>query len=67
MLRYGSQIGDSLAIHDDIVTGQLLGKHEPDLMKEKEQLAEEKRLLKQDLAGSFSKRDTDQLIELEKN
>ncbi|KON69486.1 DNA helicase [Peribacillus butanolivorans] len=66
VLRYGSQIGDSLAIHDDIVTGQLLGKHEPDLMKEKEQLAEEKRLLKQDLAGSFSKRDTDQLIELEK-
>ncbi|MDG4849426.1 AAA domain-containing protein [Peribacillus frigoritolerans] len=66
VLRYGSQIGESLAIHDDIVTGQLLGKHEPTLIKEKEELGEEKRLLKYDLAGSFSKRDTDQLIEIEK-
>lgn len=66
VLRYGSQFGESLAIHEDIVTGQLLGKHEPELMVEKEQLAEEKRLLKNDLAGSFSIRDTDQLLELEK-
>ncbi|MGE7603604.1 AAA domain-containing protein [Peribacillus sp. NPDC097675] len=66
VLRYGSQSGESLAIHEDIVTGQLLGKHEPELLAEKEQLAEEKRLLKHDLAGSFSKRDSNHLLELEK-
>ncbi|MFD9627144.1 AAA domain-containing protein [Peribacillus muralis] len=66
VLRYGSQIGETLSSHEDIVTGQLLGKHEPLLVQEKEQLSEEKRLLKYDLAGSFSRRDTDQLLELEK-
>lgn len=66
VLRYGAQFGESLAIHEDIVTGQLLGKREPELLAEKDQLAEEKRLLKHDLAGSFSKRDTDHLLELEK-
>ncbi|MFJ7638088.1 AAA domain-containing protein [Peribacillus sp. NPDC097225] len=66
VLRYGSQVGESLAVHEDIVTGQLLGKHEPDLLADKEKLVGEKRLLKQDLAGSFSKRDTDELLELEK-
>lgn len=66
VLRYGSQIGETLASHGDIVTGQLLGKHEPLLVQEKEQLSEEKRLLKYDLADSFSRRDTDQLLELEK-
>ncbi|MGE7878940.1 AAA domain-containing protein [Peribacillus muralis] len=66
VLRYGSRIGETLAIHEDIVTGTLLGKHEPLLVQEKEELAEQKRLLKHDLAGSFSKRDTDQLLELEK-
>lgn len=66
VLRYGTQIGESLMKHEDIVSGQLLQKKEPSLLKEKEQLIEEKRLLKQDLAGSFSVRDSEQLIELEK-
>lgn len=66
ILRYGSQTGDSLASHPDIISSQLLEKHEPDLVEDKEKLTEEKRLLKQDLSGSFSKRDTDRLIELEK-
>ncbi|WP_028391319.1 AAA domain-containing protein [Bacillus cihuensis] len=66
ILRYGSHTGESLANHLDIISSQLLEKFEPDLVEDKQKLTEEKRLLKQDLSGSFSKRDTDRLIELEK-
>ena len=66
VLRYGSQVGESLNRHQDIVSGQLIEKHEPSLFKEKEQLAEEKRLLKQDLVQSFSVRDSEQLMAVEK-
>lgn len=66
ILRYGSQVGESLTLHKDIVSSQLIEKHEPQLIKEKEQVVEEKHLIKQDLAGSFSVRDSEQLIEIEK-
>lgn len=66
VLRYGSQVGESLNMHQDIISGQLIEKQEPDLYKEKEELAAEKRLLKKDLVESFSNRDSEQLIEVEK-
>ena len=66
MLRYGSQIGESLTSHTDIVSNQLIEEHEPSLMKEKVELVEEKRLLKRDLADSFSVRDSEQLMDVEK-
>lgn len=66
VLRYGSQVGESLNVHPDIISGQLIEKQEPILFKEKEELAAEKRLLKRDLVDSFSNRDSEQLIEVEK-
>ncbi len=66
VLRYGSQIGESLTSHTDIVSNQLIEEHEPSLMKEKVELVEEKRLLKRDLADSFSVRDSEQLMDVEK-
>ncbi len=66
MLRYGSQIGESLHKHQDIVSTQLIEKHEPSLCKEKEELVEKKRLVKQDLVQSFSIRDSEQLVDIEK-
>ena len=66
VLRYGSQVGESLNMHQDIISGQLIEKQEPSLFKEKEELAAEKRLLKRDLVESFSNRDSEQLIEVEK-
>lgn len=66
ILRYGSQTGERLLLHGDILSNQLLEKQDPKLVKEKEQLAEEKKLLKQDLFKSFSKRDSNQLLDIEK-
>ncbi|MFJ7726366.1 AAA domain-containing protein [Neobacillus sp. NPDC097160] len=65
VLRYGFNTGGLLAAHEAITTTQLLQKHDPHLADDKEKLLEERRHLKQDLARSFSKRDTDQLLELE--
>ena len=66
VLRYGSQIGESLDRHTNIISSQLIEKHEPSLMKEKVELVEEKRLLKRDLVDSFSVRDSEQLMDVEK-
>lgn len=66
VLRYGSQVGESLNRHLDIISGQLIEKHEPNLFKEKEELVAEKRLLKRDLVESFSVRDSEQLMDVEK-
>ncbi|OLO25363.1 DNA helicase [Alkalihalophilus pseudofirmus] len=65
ILRYGTQVGELLQIHDALTTSQLLEKREPDLAAERESLLTERRGLKQDLARSFSKRDTDHLLEIE--
>ncbi|WP_216828549.1 DEAD/DEAH box helicase [Alkalihalobacterium elongatum] len=65
LLRYGSQAGELLQLHEAITTSQLLDRREPHLAEEREALLSERRGLKQDLARSFSKRDTDQLLELE--
>lgn len=65
VLRYGFNSGDLLVNHEDITTSQLIEKQDPYLAEDKNKLMEEKRNLKQDLAQSFSKRDTDHLLELE--
>ena len=66
IIRYGSHVGERMMVHEGITTSQLLKNREPSLFDNKEELTEEKRLLKQDLAQSFSKRDSDQLLQLEK-
>jgi hypothetical protein len=65
ILRYGSQASSTLLEHTSITTFQLLQTFHPDLAKNKEQITEERRLVKHDLASSFSKRDSDLLLELE--
>jgi hypothetical protein len=64
ILRYGSQSTSQL---DDssITSFQLLQSLHPDLAEKRESLMEERRLLKKDLAYSFSKRDSENLLELE--
>ncbi|EKN65435.1 putative DNA helicase [Neobacillus bataviensis LMG 21833] len=65
VLRYGSNTGEQLANHEAITTTQLLQRQDPHLAEDKEKLIVERHHLKQDLARSFSKRDTDHLLELE--
>jgi hypothetical protein len=65
VLRYGFHTGEGLASHESLTTSQLLQKQDPHLAEEKDKLIEERRKLKQDLAHSFSKRDSNQLLELE--
>jgi len=66
ILRYGSNTSDKLANLGGITTMQLLEKQEPMLAENRNYLIEERRLLKQDLTRSFSKRDSDHLLEIEK-
>ncbi|GLB60769.1 AAA domain-containing protein [Cytobacillus sp. NCCP-133] len=65
-LRYGSQIGPALIDHQSLTADFLLQKDHSNLSEKKAALFEERRLLKKDLSRSFSKRDSDQLIEIEK-
>jgi hypothetical protein len=65
VLRYGANVGEALASHKAITTSQLIQKQDPELAENKELLIEERRKLKQDLAHSFSKRDSNHLLELE--
>ncbi|WP_462412869.1 DEAD/DEAH box helicase [Neobacillus sp. Marseille-QA0830] len=65
VLRYGGNRGVMLGAHHEITTNLLIEKQDPLLAKDRERLFEERHSLKQDLAQSFSKRDSDQLLELE--
>lgn len=65
VLRYGGNIGEMLSHHEEITTNQLIENRDPLLAKDREKLVEERYHLKQDLANSFSKRDSDNLLELE--
>ncbi|WP_040208917.1 AAA domain-containing protein [Neobacillus jeddahensis] len=65
VLRYGFHTGEQLANLEAVTTSQLLERQDPHLAEDKEKLIEERRNLKQDLAHSFSKRDTNQLLEVE--
>lgn len=64
VLRYGT--GSKQVIEKPVTTQKLLETREPKLAKEKESITEEKRLLKHDLANSFSKRDSESLLAMEK-
>lgn len=64
VLRYGNT-GEALSAHSGITTGKLIEKQDPLLAKDRDRLVEERRHLKQDLAHSFSKRDSDHLLEIE--
>lgn len=65
LLRYGSQMKENPFLNKPLSTAQLIEKRHPDLSDKKKNLLEERRLIKQDLSRSFSKRDSDQLLELE--
>ncbi|WP_458413345.1 AAA domain-containing protein [Schinkia sp. CFF1] len=65
ILRYGGNIGESLSAHQEITTNLLIEKQDPRLAMDRAKLFEERHHLKQDLAYSFSKRDSDSLLELE--
>jgi hypothetical protein len=66
VLRYGYNTGVAEDSKEALTTSQLLKKQEHSLVEDKEALVEERKNLKQDLARSFSKRDSNQLLELEK-
>ncbi|WP_148629765.1 DEAD/DEAH box helicase [Bacillus sp. E214] len=66
ILRYGSQTGEGLLMHGDILPAKLLESHDGHLVKERDSINEEKKLLKKDLSLSFSVRDSEQLLDLEK-
>lgn len=65
VLRYGGNISEILLGHQEITTNMMLEKQDPLLAQDRERLVEERRHLKVDLAKSFSKRDSDHLLELE--
>ena len=65
VLRYGGNPGETLAAHQEITTNLLIEQQDPHLAHDRERLVEERRALKQGLAESFSKRDSDHLLELE--
>lgn len=65
LLRYGSQVGEVLASFEGITTAQLIGQKDPMLAQERIELTEERKGLKVDLSKSFSRRDTNQLLEIE--
>ncbi|MBY0147928.1 AAA domain-containing protein [Neobacillus niacini] len=66
VLRYGYNTGVAEDSQEVLTTSQLLKKQEHSLVEDKDALMEERKNLKQDLARSFSKRDSNQLLELEK-
>lgn len=65
ILRYGANTGEALTSHSDITSSQLIEKMDPLLSNERETLFLERRNLKQDLYRSFSKRDSNELLEIE--
>ncbi|WP_160722868.1 AAA domain-containing protein [Bacillus sp. USDA818B3_A] len=65
VLRYGFGAGEMAEDREAITTSKLLQKQDPALAEEKDILLSERKNLKQDIARSFSKRDTNQLLELE--
>ena len=65
IIRYGTSTRLE-KVHADIATSPLIEKHDPKLAESRNLLVKERQLLKQDLVKSFSVRDTDTLLELEK-
>lgn len=65
ILRYGSNISEALTGQAAISTSQLIERQDPGLADNREKLFQERQQLKSDLAHSFSKRDSNHLLELE--
>ncbi|WP_442593915.1 DEAD/DEAH box helicase [Neobacillus sp. D3-1R] len=65
IFRYGTNVGGNLLSHQTITTIDLLQTFEPGLAREKERLTIERKQIKQDLTRSFSKRDTESLLDIE--
>lgn len=66
LIRYGSPSIEFTAQYVDLTTEQLIMKENPTLITEKTQLLLERKLLKEDINKSFSQRDSEQLLRLEK-
>ncbi|MDZ5473864.1 AAA domain-containing protein [Bacillus sp. 31A1R] len=64
LIRYGAKVSDSS--FQSLSTSGLIEKKHPDLASQKNELLEERKLIKLDLTKSFSKRDSEQLLEIEK-
>lgn len=65
LLRYGSQVSELLQ-DTPLTIDYLLKKNHPELSEQKEEMRNERQLLKKDLVGSFSTRDSETLLEVEK-
>ena len=65
ILRYGSQQSEAISQFGSLHINQLLKVSQPALAEQKESLMEERRLLKKDLASTFSHRDSDHLLQIE--
>ncbi|MGM0876915.1 MAG: DEAD/DEAH box helicase [Bacillota bacterium] len=63
LLRYGSQ--SAIVSESSLTTTELIKKRHPDLSEQKLSLQEERRLIKLDLGRSFSRRDSERLLEIE--
>ncbi len=64
IVRYGSQ--SMISSQSSLTTNELIQKRYPDLAKQRSELHEERRLMKITLSQSYSRRDSEQLLELEK-
>ncbi|MFY0758441.1 AAA domain-containing protein [Metabacillus dongyingensis] len=64
LLRYGTGSGDT-DFPVPLTTSELLLQKDPALSKDRHQLLDERKLLKKDLSDTFSKRDSNQLLDLE--
>ncbi|HZH59696.1 MAG TPA: AAA domain-containing protein [Metabacillus sp.] len=64
LVRYGSQ--SILNSDANLTTNELIQKRHPDLAKQRAELYEERRLMKVTLVESYSRRDSEQLLEIER-
>lgn len=64
LVRYGSQ--SMLQTDSQLTTNELIQKRHPDLANQRAELYEERRLMKITLADSYSQRDSEQLLEIER-
>jgi len=65
IIRYGSQLSEAVQQYESLHMNQLIIKQHPQLAAEKEELLNERRNLKKDLASSFSHRDSENLLQIE--
>lgn len=65
VLRYGSSSEEGVLAQFSIASNQLIERQDPRLTEDKKRLFDERRKIKSDLAHSFSKRDSDELLEIE--